>query len=248
MPQFPHSSSRVDDITGSVFEKYAPRIAAQGDRIVRLHIGDTHLPVNYPLPVQKELLDSHPESNRYCNTFGIASLRDALVDKLGEDNGLPVERNNILVTCGATNALSVAVMSLVNPGEEVLVLSPAWPFFFGMVKLAGGRVIDIPFYLELSRYPELDVAAYLAQFAGEKTVAICVNTPNNPSGKVLSGEQLRQIAAFATERNLWVISDEAYDGLTFDGRPHISIGSLPGMFERTLIRSEEHTSDLQAHS
>lgn len=222
MPKFPQPSARVEDITGSIFEKYAPRIAAQGDEVVRLHIGDTYL------------LQNRPETNRYCNTFGIEPLRDALAEKLREDNGLPAGCDNILVTCGATNALSVSVMSLVNPGEEALVLSPAWPFLFGMVKLAGGQVTDVPFYIELARRPALDIASYLAQFTSEKTAVICVNTPNNPSGKVLSLEQLRQIADFAEERNLWIISDEAYDGLTFDGRPQISIGSLPGMFERTL--------------
>ncbi len=234
MPKFPHFSRRSTQITGSVFEKYAAQIADQGDRLVRLHIGDTYLPARYPLPIDSEMLASNPDYNRYCNTFGIEALRAALAQKLAEDNNLSVNPENVLVTNGATNALSASMMALIDPGDEVIVLSPAWPFFFGMVRIAGGRVVDAPLYMELMSSPTLDVQAHLEKFASGRTVALYLNTPNNPSGKVLSEAQLRGIAEFAKSHNLWLISDEAYDGLTFDERPHISVGSLPGMFDRTL--------------
>jgi len=114
------------------------------------------------------------------------------------------------------------------------VLTPAWPFFFGMVRVAGGNVIEIPFYTVLFEQPELDVRDYLKKFITPKTVMLYLNTPNNPSGKVLTRPQLEQVAEFAREHNLWLISDEAYDGLTFDEVPHISIASFPNMFDRTL--------------
>jgi len=234
MPKFPEFSDRPNKIPASVFEKYAAKIAAKGDDLIRLHIGDTYLPIEYDLPIYADFLKSNPDYNRYCNTFGVPALREVLAQKLREDNDLPVETKNVLITNGATNALSTSMMALVNPGESILVLSPTWPFFFGMVKVAGGEVIDVPLYMDLIENPELNVLERLSNYLSETTVGIYLNTPNNPTGKVLSKTQIEQVANFAKEYNLWVVSDEAYDGLTFDGHNHISIASLPDMFERTI--------------
>jgi N-succinyldiaminopimelate aminotransferase len=234
MPKFPNFSQRALQITGSVFEKFRAKMAAQGEDLIKLHIGDTYLPPKYPLPVHSAVMEKHSDFSRYCNTFGVEPLRDALVEKLQTDNELQVEKAQILITNGATNALSIAVMTLVDPGEDVLILTPAWPFFFGMVKVAGGNLMEVPFYTVLFEKPQLDIQDYLSRFISSKTVAIYLNTPNNPSGKVLNHEQLQQIAEFARKHQLWLISDEAYDGLTFDNLPHISVANLPEMFEQTL--------------
>lgn len=234
MPKFPNFSERVTQITGSVFEKYRATMMAQGENMVKLHIGDTYQPPQYPLPIDAAVMIKYADFNQYCNTFGIEPLRDALVEKLRADNDLNLNRDNVLITNGATNALSISVMSLVAPGEDVLILTPAWPFFFGMVKVAGGNIIEAPFYTELFENPQLDIQAYLNRFMTAKTVALYINTPNNPSGKVLGREHVQQIADFAKKHELWIISDEAYDGLTFDNLPHISVGSFPEMFEQTL--------------
>jgi len=234
MPKFPNFAKRVDEITGSVFEKYAPKMAEQAENLVKLHIGDTYLPPKYTLPIDASFYEKHENFNQYCNTFGIAPLREALVEKLQTDNQLRLDKENVLITNGATNALSISMMALIEPDDEVLILTPAWPFFFGMVKIAGGRIVEAPIYTKLHNEPELDIADYLEKFMTTRTVAIYLNTPNNPSGKMLNREQLEQIAAVAEKHNLWVISDEAYDGLTFDNRPHLSIACFPNMFERTL--------------
>ncbi len=234
MPRYPNFAKRTTSLTGSVFEKYHAKMAGQGQNLIRFHIGDIYLPPAYSLPVEKELLADHPYINRYCNTFGIASLRDALAVKLQEDNNLAVTRDQIMITNGASNALSVSMMALVESGDEVLVLSPAWPFFFGMVRIADGKVVEVPFYTRLFDEPDLDIAQYLSEFISSKTVAIYLNTPNNPSGKVLSRSQLDQVASVAKEYNLWVVSDEAYDGLTFESIAHVSIATLPDMSSRTL--------------
>ncbi|MFQ5822575.1 MAG: pyridoxal phosphate-dependent aminotransferase [bacterium] len=234
MPKFPNFSQRVLQITGSVFEKFHAKMVAQGDNLIKLHIGDTYLSPKYPLPVDSAVIEKHCDFNRYCNTFGVDLLRDVLVAKLQTDNNLRVGKDHVLITNGATNALSISVKSLVDPGEDVLILTPAWPFFFGMVKVAGGKNLEVPLYVRLYEAPQLDIQDYLSQFLTPKTVALYLNTPNNPSGKVLNQEQLQQIAEFARKHQLWIISDEAYDGLTFDNRPHISIASLPVMFEQTL--------------
>lgn len=234
MPKFPEFSKRLQTITGSVFERYRAKMAAQGENLIKLHIGDTQLGPPYSLPIASTFFAEHPDIHQYCNTFGIEALRAALVEKLREDNKLEVNLEHILITSGATNALSISTMSLLEPGEDVLMLTPAWPFFFGMVKLADANLIEAPFYTLLFDNPDLDIRSYLSRFITPKTVLLYLNTPNNPSGKVLSRRQLQQTADLARQHNLWVISDEAYDGLTFDNLPHISIASLPEMFERTL--------------
>lgn len=234
MPQFPHFSRRIASLTGSVFEKFREKMKAGGKNLVRLHIGDTYLPPAYELPLSKEFMARHPDFNRYCHTFGVAPLRSALAVKLQEDNQLHVDTEQVMVTNGATNGLSATAMTLLDPGDEVIVLTPAWPFFFGMVTAAGGKVVEAPIYMDLFKITEMDLAARLEPFCTDKTVAIYVNSPNNPTGKVLNESQLAQIARFARQHNFWIISDEAYDGLTFDDRPHISIATLENAAARTI--------------
>jgi N-succinyldiaminopimelate aminotransferase len=234
MPRYPALAARSDRITGSVYEKFRPRMAAQGARLVGLHIGDSYAPPPYPLPVDAAFMRARPGVNRYCDTFGVNGLRDALVSKLREDNCLDVARENVLVTCGATNALSAAVQTLVDPGDDVMILAPYWPFFRGMVRSAGGGVREVPFYDVLYSNPHTDVAAILERALTPSTVAVYLNSPNNPSGKVLSREQILSVAGFARANDLWLVSDEAYDGMTFDGREHVSPAGFEGMMERTV--------------
>lgn len=234
MPKFPKFSRRTEYVTGSVFEKFRPKMQQMGSNLVRLHIGDSYLPPPYSLPMDQQFLDNREGFNRYCDTFGILPLREALSEKLENDNHLPAKPGQIMMSCGACNALNIGLQALVNPGEEVILLSPFWPFFKGMVKLAEGRAIEVPFYLRLYEQPELDIEDYLQRFTSSKTAALYLNTPNNPSGKVLNRAQLQQIADFAQKHRLWIISDEAYDGMTYEEHRHLSIGSLRGMFDQTL--------------
>jgi N-succinyldiaminopimelate aminotransferase len=234
MPRHPHFADRSARITGSVYEKFKPRMAAQGENLVALHIGDSYAPPPYPLPVDASFFQAHPGVNRYCDTFGLAPFRDAIAAKLREDNRLDVQRDNILVTCGATNALAATVQALVNPGEDVMILAPHWPFFRGMVRAAGGGVIDVPFYTELDEgSPSSQVTALMERAMTNDTVAIYLNSPNNPSGRVLTRDQLTAVAGFARANHLWLIADEAYDGMTYDGREHVS----PASFHDTLEHS-----------
>ncbi|MBN2367068.1 MAG: pyridoxal phosphate-dependent aminotransferase [Calditrichaeota bacterium] len=234
MPKFPHFAERLNRIQGSVFEKYRSKMKEKGPYMIHLHIGDTYLHPKFNLPVDSEFLKKRPYFNRYCNTFGVERFRRAAAEKLNEDNGFTVDSEQILATSGATNALSASVISLLDPDEEILILTPCWPFFPGMVKVADARGIEVPFYTELYTKPDLNITAYLKEFMTPNTVALYLNTPNNPSGKVLTRHQLEQLADFAKYQDLWIISDEAYDGLIFDGHEQICIGTLPEMHQRTI--------------
>ena len=234
MPRFPYYSARVNRVTGSVYEKFRARMLAQGDRLVGLHIGDAWPPPTYPLPFDASFTRAHAGFHRYCDTFGVAALREALVEKLRDDNHVEATRSNVLVTAGATNALSAVVQSLVDEGDDVVLLAPFWPFFRGMVKMAGGNPVEVPLYTSLYPAPDSDIAALLERALTPRTVAVYLNSPNNPSGKVLTRAQIQTVVDFARRHDLWLISDEAYDGMTYDGRAHVSPASLPGAADRTI--------------
>jgi aspartate/methionine/tyrosine aminotransferase len=202
--------------------------------LIHLHIGDTYLSPDYQIPIDPEFMKSKPYFNRYSNTFGVDSFRRILVRKLNEDNGFRVDVENILATSGATSALSASVFSLLDPGEEILVLTPCWPFFLGMVELAEARAIQVPFYVRLYQEPEIDIIGYLENYITPASTALYLNTPNNPSGKVLNRSQLQQVADFARKHHLWIIADEAYDGLSYYPHPHTCIATLPEMFSRSV--------------
>jgi aspartate/methionine/tyrosine aminotransferase len=103
-----------------------------------------------------------------------------------------------------------------------------------MVRLAAGVAAEVPLYAALYQTPDLDVAALLERSLTDRTVAIYLNSPNNPSGKVLTRAQVQAVVDFARRHDLWLISDEAYDGMTFDGRAHVSPAALPGGGDRTI--------------
>jgi N-succinyldiaminopimelate aminotransferase len=234
MPRYPKLSARSRLVGGSVFEKYRARLAAASSSPVKLHIGDRHGDLPYDVPIDKRWANTQPGIFQYCNTYGIKALREVVSAKLRDENQLDADGARLMITSGASNALSNACSALLDPGDELILLTPAWPFFAGLVRLAGGVVVELPIYSALYEQPNLDLDAALESMLSDRSVALYVNTPNNPSGKTLSREQLETIAAFARRHNLWVISDEAYDGLSFDDREHISIASLPEMEDRCL--------------
>jgi aspartate/methionine/tyrosine aminotransferase len=234
MPRYPEFADRVRHVPGSVFEKFQPEMARQGQNLVRLHIGDTVMKPEFPLPLHESFVQNNPDFNRYCNTFGIPEFRAALRDKLNEDNRFQVSAENILVSNGATSALSAAVMSILNKGDEIILLTPCWPLFANIVRTVEAKIIEVPVYDRLYREPELDLAAVIEPYISKRTAAIYLNSPNNPSGKVVAPAQLAQLAGLVRTHNLWLLSDEAYDGLTFDGHTHYSIAAKENLLDQTI--------------
>ncbi len=173
----------------------------------------------------------------YPDARGERPLRLTLVEKLERENGIRCEPDDVVVTLGGTHALFLAFQSLLGPGDEVLVLSPHWMAIPKLVGLShGARYRTMPAYLELldGTLAPGTLADRLRAALLPETRGIYVNTPNNPTGAVLSREALAAIASVAIERDLWVVSDEAYEHLLFDGFRHVSVASLPGMAERTV--------------
>jgi aspartate aminotransferase len=169
---------------------------------------------------------------KYTEVGGVPELRAAVCAKLKRDNGLDYEPADILVSVGAKHTLFNLVMALINPGDEVLVPSPYWVSYPEQVRLLGGVPVDVP-TAETTGF-DLDPAR-LAAAATARTKLIVLNSPNNPTGAVFSRAALEAVARLVAERQLWVVSDECYEALTFEGR-HVSIASLgPEIKARTIV-------------
>ncbi|MDP9472940.1 MAG: pyridoxal phosphate-dependent aminotransferase, partial [Chloroflexota bacterium] len=174
----------------------------------------------------------HAGDTHYVASNGTPAFRQAIADKLRTDNGIEVDpKDGIIVTPGAKAALFEAILALVEPGVDVLILDPAWVSYVPMIEMAGGRAVRVPLN------PDDNFRITRNQLAAAVTPAtrgILVNSPNNPTGRVLDREELDAIAAVAREHDLLVYADEMYEKIVFDGHEHISLATLPGMAERTL--------------
>ena len=174
--------------------------------------------------------------NQYPPGPGIAELREAIAAQRRRRYGMTFDpETEVLVTVGASEAIAAAVLGLVEPGSEVLVLEPFFDTYAPVIAMAGAHRVAVPLVPD-GRGFALDVDAVRAAIT-PRTKAIIVNSPHNPTGMVLSDEELRALAAVAVEADLLVVSDEVYERLTFDGREHLPIGSYPGMAQRTVTIS-----------
>ena len=165
-------------------------------------------------------------------TQGLIDLRQAIADKLERENDVIVDaESEVLVTTGSQEALFLLIQSLVDPGDEVLVPDPRYPAYDAAINLAGGEIVLVPTTEENDfALQAADVEAHLT----EKSKALLLITPSNPTAAVIPPDELRKIAELAIDRELIVISDEIYEHFLYDGAEHLSIGSLPGMRERTI--------------
>jgi len=174
------------------------------------------------------------EDNRthYVQTTGIPPLLDLLVAKMQKKNGIPIGGpDEVMVTSGGIHGVFAVCQGLLEPGDEVLVPDPEWPPAQGNVACARGVPVGYPLHESLGWRPDVEE---MRRLVTPKTRAIYVNSPNNPTGGILTREDLTAIADLARERNLWVISDEAYEDVVFEGHEHVSIASLPDMYARTI--------------
>jgi aminotransferase len=190
---------------------------------------------NFPCP---ELLKEaaaraiRDDVNQYAITWGARSLREALARKYAEWYGLAVDpETEVTVTCGATEAMAAALLAIVDPGDEVVVFEPFYENYGPDAILCGAR----PVYVPIAPDRPLDLDRLAAAFSS-RTRAIVVNTPNNPTGRVLSRAELEGIAALCLRHGAYAVTDEIYEHIRYEGE-HLPIATLPGMRERTITVS-----------
>jgi aspartate aminotransferase len=207
-------------------------LRASGRDIVSLGAGQ--LDFDTPAPIARAGMDAIASGRtRYTPVAGTAALRRAVRAKFEHENGLRYGDDEVIVGAGAKSVIYHALLALVDPGDRVIVPSPAWPSYAAMVALAGGEVLAAPLSpAEGWRLTPGTLRAAIERGEG-RARGLIVNSPHNPTGAVLSGEALAAIGAVAREAGLWVISDEIYEHLVYDGA-FAGVAAVDGLRARTL--------------
>lgn len=207
------------------------QLQKEGRDIVRLQIGEPDFTTpDHIIAAAKAAMD-HGQTH-YAPNRGLLSLREEISRKLLRDNGITADpATEILVTSGCAEGLYLVFMGLVEPGDEVIIIEPAYISYLQLARAAHAKAVPVHAKEENGWMPDLDE---LRAAVTEKTKLLVLNTPGNPTGAVYPREVLQQIAALAQEKDFLVLSDEVYEKLIYDGAQHVSIASLDGMRERTI--------------
>lgn len=172
---------------------------------------------------------------RYGPAAGEPKLREAIAQKLQRDNGLCYGAENVVVTNGGKQSLFNLMLALIEPGDEVIIPAPYWVSYPDMVMMAEGKPVIVPTSAETGYRITPD---QLRQAITPKTKLFVLNSPSNPTGMVYTPDDIRAIADVVTETGIWVVSDEIYEKILYDGAQHLSIGAVnPDIYERTIVSS-----------
>jgi len=226
-------ATRVSQLNGegalAVFAR-AKELEKQGRSIIHLELGEPDFHPAAPIvdAVRAALADGR---DRYVSPGGIPALREAVAAYLNRTRRLHLAAANVLIAPGCKMALALAMMALIEPGDEVLYPDPGFPIYPSLTRGLGATAV--PFFLEEKNQFQPDIAEIAAKIT-PRTKVLIFNSPNNPTGTVFSEKTLAQIAALAVKHDLWVMADEIYARIVFSGE-YKSIHALSGMAERTII-------------
>ncbi len=218
---------------GSLFSQLAHRLQNFDGEVYPLHVGDTWMEPATGCRMQDLDVAEHPGMHKYAAPHGLGVLLDALVERVATRTGVPCERDEVLVAAGATGALGAVVGATIDPGDEVLLVAPYWPLIRGIVASGRGVPIDVPVIGEATSAAEA-VAALEARIT-ERSAAVYLSTPNNPTGRVLPSEWVEAIVEWAVRQGLWIYADEVYEDYVYAG-------------EHRYCRSLAHARTFSVHS
>lgn len=232
MPGYPKVARAIAAMPSSVYSSVTARLKAYQGEVYPLHIGDTWMEPAVGCRMEDLKVEDHPGLHRYTPSAGLPELRTAIAQRTEAETGSTTGSSEVLISAGATAALSTVVGALVDPGDEVLIMAPYWPLIGGMVRAFRGEPVEVPFFAgsQLPHSPQSAVEAFRSRMT-KRTVAIYLNTPHNPSGRVLPADWSQAILRWATEAGLWVLSDEVYAPFVYVGE-HSSLRPLAP--ERTV--------------
>jgi aspartate aminotransferase len=208
----------------------ARALEAQGREIIHLEIGepDFDTPSNIIEMAGTALREG---KTHYCPSAGIPELREAIAEYTAETRGVKVTPDQVVVTPGGKPIMFFLILALVEEGDEVLYPNPGFPIYESMIKFVGGK--PVPLVLEEARDFRFDVSQ-LRQKVTSRTKMVIINTPHNPTGSMLTREDLEEVADVAREYDLVVLSDEMYERIVYEGE-HVSFLSLPDVQDRTVL-------------
>ena len=217
--------------TGDEWETHykARRMKSRGRSVVDLTIGDHDKPTD-PAIIRAMHTSASEGRTGYTDVAGTLRLREALSTRIRTRTGVAVPPEQIVVTNGGQAALFAAHLAVLNPSDKAICIDPYYPTYPGTIRGAGGKPVYLPARRDQGYLPDVTILDQVAEGAR----SILLNSPNNPAGVAYSRQSLEQIADIAIRHDLWVISDEVYDSMVWNGR-HVSVSSLPKMRERTIV-------------
>ncbi|MBL4930900.1 pyridoxal phosphate-dependent aminotransferase [Clostridium paridis] len=210
----------------------AKEMKANGIDVVSFGAGEPDF--NTPKNIRNAAVKAMEEGyTKYTPAAGITSLKKAIATKLYTDNNLTYAESQIVISTGAKQCLANAFLAILNPGDEVLIPTPYWVSYPELTKLADG----VPVFIDCKKEDNYKFkVSILEKYINEKTKAILINSPNNPTGTIYTKEELKELADFAVKHNLFIISDEIYEKLIYGSEEHISIASLSKeVYDRTIV-------------
>lgn len=226
-------SKTVDAIESSLtlrIDSKAKAMKKDGKDLVLFTAGEPDF--DTPKAVKEAAIEAiNANFTKYTKSSGIIELREGICEKLKKDNGLKYSPDEIVVSNGGKQALFNIFGAILNPGDEVIVLTPAWVSYSPQIKMWKAKPIEVKTYPENDYLPQEED---LEKAITDKTKAILFNSPNNPTGAVYDKRTLEMLAHIAQKHDLYMVADEVYEKMVYD-LPHISIASFDGMKERTLI-------------
>lgn len=230
-----HGAVRLEEVHFSEIRKvldHAAELRKEGHRVIPLSAGEPDF--NTPEPIKQATIRALENNfTHYGSNRGLPALREILAKKTERETGVRYDSaTEILLTCGGAEALNNAILSMVDEGDEVIIFTPAFVTYENLVKMCGGICVELP--LRPENGFQIDLKD-LEEAITDKTKLIILNNPNNPTGAVYSMESLEGLCRLAVEHQLFVLSDEMYSRLLYEGREFRSVSSFPGMKERTVI-------------
>jgi aspartate aminotransferase len=210
----------------------AAELKAQGYDVIGLGAGEPDF--NTPQHIIEAALQSmNAGYTKYTPSAGLPALKKAIIDKFKQDQGIEYKLNELIVVNGAKHALYTLFQVILDEGDEVIIPTPYWVSYPEQVKLAGG----VPVYIEGSEQNDFKIRPeQLSTAITEKTRAVIINSPSNPTGMIYSSEELKALGQVCLEKNILIVSDEIYEKLIYDNNKHISIAQLsPQLKEQTII-------------
>lgn len=227
MPRPPATGKHLTSVSASVYSRLAARLETFPGERYPLHVGDTWMEPPAGCRMEDLSVGQYPGMHRYAPVHGLPALIEAILERERERTGLSLERENLLITAGATGGLGCAVGAILEPGEEVLILAPYWPLIEGIVRSFHGVPVPVP-VLAGEVHSSEELIAAVAERKTERTVALYVSSPNNPSGRILPRDWIEPLIDWAEREDLWLLSDEVYDQLLYRGE-HVPVFPLaPG--------------------
>ena len=221
--------ARIEESGTMKMKAVVSQMKKEGKKVISFTVGEPDFPTPQHI-VDACIQALNAGMTKYIDATGLPELREAIAEKSKNENGIPCEAANVLVG-PSKHCLFESVFATVNPGDEVLIPDPAWVSYAPFVAMAEGKAVPVKLQEDHDfRMTPSEVAKHITP----KTKVIMMNSPSNPCGSVNTPEDIKGMADLANDHNLMVITDEVYEKIIFDGHKHLSIASLPGMFDRTM--------------